>query len=105
MMYWCLTFLRHTGLWEQMWETMRLNLILNLNLDKDSLSFKKTIDEKKLSKISYLTNPKYIFYILFIILLILSIYSWNGRSNIDVKITTKSIMAKNRIIKRELSLD
>ncbi|KAG9435449.1 protein NRDE2 isoform X1 [Apis mellifera carnica] len=48
MMYWCLTFLRHTGLWEQMWETMRLNLILNLNLDKDSLSFKKTIDEKKL---------------------------------------------------------
>ncbi|KOX69727.1 hypothetical protein WN51_05011 [Melipona quadrifasciata] len=48
MLYWCLTFLRHTGLWEQMWETIRLNLILNLNLDKDSLSFKKTIDEKKL---------------------------------------------------------
>ncbi|KAK1117880.1 hypothetical protein K0M31_015550 [Melipona bicolor] len=48
MLYWCLTFLRHTGLWEQMWETIRLNLILNLSLDKDSLSFKKTIDEKKL---------------------------------------------------------
>ncbi|XP_068970972.1 nuclear exosome regulator NRDE2 [Bombus flavifrons] len=47
-LYWCLTFLRHTGLWEQMWETIRLNLILNLSLDKDSLSFKKTIDEKKL---------------------------------------------------------
>lgn len=65
MMYWCLTFLRHTGLWEQMWETMRLNLILNLNLDKDSLSFKKTIDEKKLSKISYLIqNILFIFYLL-----------------------------------------
>ncbi|KAF3419965.1 hypothetical protein E2986_02922 [Frieseomelitta varia] len=48
MLYWCLTFLRHTGLWEQMWETIRLNLILNLSLDKDNLSFKKTIDEKKL---------------------------------------------------------
>ncbi|CAD1469461.1 unnamed protein product, partial [Heterotrigona itama] len=48
MLYRCLTFLRHTGLWEQMWETIRLNLILNLSLDKDSLSFKKTIDEKKL---------------------------------------------------------
>ncbi|OAD57651.1 hypothetical protein WN48_01626 [Eufriesea mexicana] len=35
MLYWCLTFLRHTGLWEQMWETIRLNLILNLSLDKD----------------------------------------------------------------------
>ncbi|CAL7937139.1 unnamed protein product [Xylocopa violacea] len=48
MLYWCLTFLRHTGLWEQMWETIRLNLILNLNLDKSSLSFQNTIDEKKL---------------------------------------------------------
>ncbi|XP_076760470.1 nuclear exosome regulator NRDE2 [Xylocopa sonorina] len=48
MLYWCLTFLRHTGLWEQMWETIRLNLILNLNLGKGSLSFQKTIDEKKL---------------------------------------------------------
>lgn len=34
-----------------MWETIRLNLILNLSLDKDSLSFKKTIDEKKLSEL------------------------------------------------------
>ncbi|XP_017796520.1 PREDICTED: LOW QUALITY PROTEIN: protein NRDE2 homolog [Habropoda laboriosa] len=48
MLYWCLTFLRHTGLWEQMWETIRLNLILNLSLDKNCLSFQKTIDEKKL---------------------------------------------------------
>ncbi|XP_026667820.1 protein NRDE2 homolog [Ceratina calcarata] len=48
MLYWCLTFLRHTGLWEQMWETMRLNVILNLSLNKDSLTFRKTIDEKKL---------------------------------------------------------
>ncbi|XP_029034111.1 nuclear exosome regulator NRDE2 [Osmia bicornis bicornis] len=48
MLYWSLTFLRHTGLWEQMWETIRLNLSLNLSLGKDSLSFQKTIDEKKL---------------------------------------------------------
>ncbi|XP_076235834.1 nuclear exosome regulator NRDE2-like isoform X2 [Calliopsis andreniformis] len=48
MLYWCLTFLRHTGLWEQMWETIRLNLSLNLSLNKDSLAFRKTIDEKKL---------------------------------------------------------
>ncbi|XP_053972963.1 nuclear exosome regulator NRDE2 [Hylaeus volcanicus] len=48
MLYWCLTFLRHTGLWEQMWETIRLNLCLNLSLSKDSLSFRNTIDEKKL---------------------------------------------------------
>ncbi|XP_035720459.1 nuclear exosome regulator NRDE2-like [Vespa mandarinia] len=48
MLYQCLVFLRHTGLWEQMWETIRLNLILNLNLNRDSLVFKKIIDEKKL---------------------------------------------------------
>ncbi|XP_076642185.1 nuclear exosome regulator NRDE2 [Halictus rubicundus] len=48
MLCWCLTFLRHTGLWEQMWETIRLNLSLNLSIKKDSLSFQKTIDEKKL---------------------------------------------------------
>ncbi|KAI4488376.1 hypothetical protein M0804_005224 [Polistes exclamans] len=48
MLYQCLIFLRHTGLWEQMWETTRLNLILNLNLNRDSLVFKKIIDEKKL---------------------------------------------------------
>lgn len=48
MLYWCLTFLRHTGLWEQMWETIRLNLCLNLSLSKDSLSFQGMIDEKKL---------------------------------------------------------
>lgn len=53
MLYQCLTFLRHTGLWEQMWETIRLNLILNLNLNRDSLVFKKIIDEKKLSKLIY----------------------------------------------------
>lgn len=50
MLYQCLTFLRHTGLWEQMWETIRLNLNLNLNLNKTSLSFHGSIDEKKLSK-------------------------------------------------------
>ncbi|XP_011862923.1 PREDICTED: protein NRDE2 homolog [Vollenhovia emeryi] len=48
MLYQCLTFLRHTGLWEQMWETIRLNLNLNLNLNKASLSFRGSIDEKKL---------------------------------------------------------
>ncbi|KAL6444572.1 hypothetical protein ACFW04_002002 [Cataglyphis niger] len=48
MLYQCLTFLRHTGLWEQMWETIRLNLNLNLNLNKTSLSFRGSIDEKKL---------------------------------------------------------
>lgn len=50
MLYECLIFLRHTGLWEQMWETIRLNLNLNLNLSKASLSFQGFIDEKKLSK-------------------------------------------------------
>ncbi|XP_032673473.1 nuclear exosome regulator NRDE2 [Odontomachus brunneus] len=48
MLHQCLTFLRHTGLWEQMWETIRLNLNLNLNLDKNSLFFQGSIDEKKL---------------------------------------------------------
>ncbi|XP_029177339.1 protein NRDE2 homolog [Nylanderia fulva] len=48
MLYQCLIFLRHTGLWEQMWETMRLNLNLNLNLKRASLSFRASIDEKKL---------------------------------------------------------
>lgn len=48
MIYECLTFLRHTGLWEQMIETIRLNLNLNLDLDKKSLSFQGSIDEKKL---------------------------------------------------------
>ncbi|KMQ95679.1 hypothetical protein RF55_4088 [Lasius niger] len=52
MLYQCLTFLRHTGLWEQMWETMRLNLNLNLNLNKTSLSFRGSIDEKKLKEIN-----------------------------------------------------
>lgn len=50
MLYHCMIFLRHTGLWEQMWETIRLNLNLNLNLDKTKLSFQGSIDEKKLSK-------------------------------------------------------
>ncbi|XP_018052187.1 PREDICTED: protein NRDE2 homolog [Atta colombica] len=48
MLYRCLIFLRQTGLWEQMWETIRLNLNLNLNLNKNSLSFRGSIDEKKL---------------------------------------------------------
>ena len=50
MLYRCLIFLRQTGLWEQMWETIRLNLNLNLNLNKNSLFFRGSIDEKKLSK-------------------------------------------------------
>ncbi|EZA46762.1 hypothetical protein DMN91_004145 [Ooceraea biroi] len=48
MLHHCMIFLRHTGLWEQMWETIRLNLNLNLNLDKSRLSFQGSIDEKKL---------------------------------------------------------
>lgn len=55
MLYQCLTFLRHTGLWEQMWETIRLNLNLNLNLDRTSLIFQGSIDEKKLS-MQYILN-------------------------------------------------
>ncbi|XP_012286452.1 protein NRDE2 homolog [Orussus abietinus] len=48
MMYRCLIFLRQTGLWEQMWEILRLNLCLNLNLDKEGLRFQGSIDERKL---------------------------------------------------------
>jgi hypothetical protein len=55
MLYQCMIFLRHTGLWEQMWETIRLNLNLNLDLNKTRLSFQGCIDEKKLSK--YMWNP------------------------------------------------
>jgi len=71
MLYRCLIFLRQTGLWEQMWETIRLNLNLNLNLNKNSLSFRGSIDEKKLSKyIKYCklqqkTSVKIILYRLF----------------------------------------
>ncbi|KAG7198202.1 hypothetical protein KM043_005611 [Ampulex compressa] len=48
MLHWYLIFLRHAGLWEQMWETIRLNLTLNLSFDRNSLSFQGSIDEKKL---------------------------------------------------------
>ncbi|XP_012264130.2 nuclear exosome regulator NRDE2 [Athalia rosae] len=48
MLYRCLTFLRQAGLWEQMWETLRLNLTLNLNLSKDNFRFQGFIDERKL---------------------------------------------------------
>ncbi|XP_046490838.1 nuclear exosome regulator NRDE2 [Neodiprion pinetum] len=48
MLYRCLTFLRQAGLWEQMWETLRLNLTLNLNLSKDNFRFRGFIDERKL---------------------------------------------------------
>lgn len=49
MLYRCLTFLRQAGLWEQMWETLRLNLTLNLNLSKENFRFRGFIEEKKLS--------------------------------------------------------
>lgn len=32
-------------------------------------------------------------------------YSWNGRNDIIVEIATKSIVATNRVIERELPLD
>lgn len=63
MIYECLTFLRHTGLWEQMWETIRLNLNLNLDLDKKSLSFQGSIDEKKLSKYNVIFQISCVYHI------------------------------------------
>ncbi|XP_015126714.1 protein NRDE2 homolog [Diachasma alloeum] len=48
MLYQCLIFLRHAGLWEQMWETLRMLLTLNLGVTRDSKNFKGSIDEKKL---------------------------------------------------------
>lgn len=44
----CLTFLRHAGLWEQMWEIIRINLCINFDLDPNTLKDTKTIDEKTL---------------------------------------------------------
>lgn len=49
-MFQCLMFLRHAGFWEQMWETIRMNLCLNLDLRKENLRFQSSIDEKSLSK-------------------------------------------------------
>ncbi|XP_011302659.1 protein NRDE2 homolog [Fopius arisanus] len=48
MLHHCLTFLRQAGLWEQMWEALRMLLTLNLGITKDSKNFKGSIDEKKL---------------------------------------------------------
>ncbi|XP_063981715.1 nuclear exosome regulator NRDE2 [Diachasmimorpha longicaudata] len=48
MLYQCLIFLRHAGLWEQMWEALRMLLTLNLGIPRDSRNFKDSIDEKKL---------------------------------------------------------
>ncbi|XP_066603817.1 nuclear exosome regulator NRDE2 [Prorops nasuta] len=48
MLFRCLIFLRQAGLWEQMWEIIRVNLTLNLSLEKDQLWFKSSMDEKKL---------------------------------------------------------
>ncbi|KAJ8675185.1 hypothetical protein QAD02_010971 [Eretmocerus hayati] len=48
LLYRCLTFLRHAGLWEQMWEIIRLNFCLNLALDHEMLKNVATIDEKTL---------------------------------------------------------
>lgn len=47
-MFQCLMFLRHAGLWEQMWETIRMNLCLNLDLRRENLQFQSSIDEKNL---------------------------------------------------------
>jgi len=60
-LYQCMIFLRHTGLWEQMWETIRLNLNLNLDLNKTKLSFQGCIDEKKLSKYMEYNSIIYIY--------------------------------------------
>lgn len=43
-------FLRHAGFWEQMWETIRMNLCLNLDLRKENLQLQSSIDEKNLSE-------------------------------------------------------
>ena len=48
LLYQCLTFLRHAGLWEQMWEIIKINLCLNLNLKQESLQNISTINEKTL---------------------------------------------------------
>ncbi|XP_032453855.1 nuclear exosome regulator NRDE2 [Nasonia vitripennis] len=48
LLFQCLIFLRHAGLWEQMWEIIRINLCLNLPLDHDTLKSINTIDEKVL---------------------------------------------------------
>lgn len=54
MLYQCFVFLRQAGLWEQMWEALRLNLSLNLGLGKEALRFQRSIDEKKLSKFFFI---------------------------------------------------
>lgn len=48
MLHQCLLLQRHTGLWEQMWEILRLNLTFNLNISKTPHHFKSLLDEKKL---------------------------------------------------------
>jgi len=42
---------------------------------------------------------------LFVNILLILIFSWNGSNDINVAITTKSTMAKNRVIEKELPLD
>ncbi|XP_011500893.1 PREDICTED: protein NRDE2 homolog [Ceratosolen solmsi marchali] len=46
LLYQCLIFLRHVGLWEQMWEILKINLHLNLEIDREKLKNINTIDEK-----------------------------------------------------------
>jgi hypothetical protein len=48
LLYQCLIFLRHAGLWEQMWEILKINLCLNLEIDRETLKNINTIDEKVL---------------------------------------------------------
>ena len=52
MLYQCFVFLRQAGMWEQMWEILRLNLSLNLGLGKETFRLQRSIDEKKLSKLT-----------------------------------------------------
>lgn len=48
LLYQCLTFLRHAGLWEQMWEIIKINLCLNLTLEQETLENINVIDDKNL---------------------------------------------------------
>ncbi|KAK0086972.1 hypothetical protein PV325_002063 [Microctonus aethiopoides] len=48
-LYQSLIFLRHAGLWEQMWESIRINLNLNLGITSKNIHYsKEPIEEKKL---------------------------------------------------------
>ncbi|XP_058810895.1 nuclear exosome regulator NRDE2 [Phymastichus coffea] len=46
LLYQCLMLLRHAGLWEQMWEIIKINICLNLTVPQESFQNIKTFDEK-----------------------------------------------------------